>query len=517
MNHRHPVPLPRFLLRTVFCLCLTLQVALIRANETSVPQPGSIVVEEASVRLPDGSTLAYELGTLHVRENRDNPASRIIGVGFARFRALAPTGAPPTFHLPGGPGGSYLRGMNLTKADPAARKLNARQAQDLALYRAVGDVVYVDQRGATDRGEILAYHYRTKAQPLDQPGSLARATADRVETARAAVAEARARGVDLAGYTAAACADDVEELRRALGYDRITLVGQSFGSQWSFALMRRHPASVARAVLSGTEPLDLAYDMPSHVYEAMRRQWLAVERDPRFAPYLPPGGIAGAVRDIIRRLEQAPLRVTVEDGSGGKTTVTLGREDFQPGSPASILEIYHGRYDRWAQGEIRQRRSRDGRLELLGYLIDTGLAVSPERRALLRSDPAIAVLGEWNFDDYMATEDIWPTPDAGDDFRREIQCDIPVLFVHGDWDTSTPVENLVQVLPFFTRSRAIVVHQGQHGAYARMRETRPDATAAVMDFIRTGNTANLPSRVTVPLPDWAAPDFPAPSGKNPKE
>jgi pimeloyl-ACP methyl ester carboxylesterase len=73
--------------------------------------------------------------------------------------------------------------------------------------------------------------YRTKAQPLDQPGSLARATADRVETARAAVADARVRGIDLTGYTVTACADDVEDVRRALGYDRITLVGQSFGSQ----------------------------------------------------------------------------------------------------------------------------------------------------------------------------------------------------------------------------------------------------------------------------------------------
>ncbi|WP_163332058.1 alpha/beta fold hydrolase, partial [Klebsiella aerogenes] len=60
-------------------------------------------------------------------------------------------------------------------------------------------------------------------------------------------------GKDLSGYTIAACADDVDALRQALGYPRIVLVGQSFGSQWSLAVMRRHPQIVTRAILSGVE------------------------------------------------------------------------------------------------------------------------------------------------------------------------------------------------------------------------------------------------------------------------
>ena len=39
------------------------------------------------------------------------------------------------------------------------------------------------------------------------------------------------------------------------------------------------------------------------------------------------------------------------------------------------------------------------------------------RRYLLRTDAAIDVIGEWNFDDYMATEELWPTKDVGDDTR----------------------------------------------------------------------------------------------------
>lgn len=488
----------------VICACLCLFAPSLRAAK--------VTLETRTVALPDGTPVEYELGTLHVPENRHDPASRSISVGFARFRALAPTGAPPTFHLPGGPGGSYIGGMNLTKAEPAARKLNERQAADLQRYRQVGDVVYVDQRGYSQLGERLIHSYEIPAKPLGEAGSLARETAEFVAAAKAAVADHAKKGIDLRGYTVIECAADVNDVRRELGYERITLIGQSFGSQWSFAIMRLHPGIVARAVLSGVEPLDCGYDMPSHIYASMRRHWQAVERDPAFQPYLPPGGIAGAVREIVRRLEKGPLQVTVTEKSGGTATVTLGRDDFRPGSPAAILAIYHGRYESWAQDVIRQRRARKGSIDpLIGPLIDTGLAVTPDRRNLLRTDPAIAVLGEWNFDDYMATEEIWPTADVGDEFRREVRNLTPVVFVHGDWDTSTPMENLLHVQPYFPNSHTVLVHQGQHSAYARVRETLPEATAAIMEFIRTGATANLPVQVTVPAGKFAAPDFPVPA------
>src|SRR5262245_54083220 len=90
--------------------------------------------ETRTVALPDGSSVEYELGTLQVPENRQNPNSRTISVGYARFRALAPTGAPPTVHLPGGPGNTYVGAMHLDAKDPAERKLNERQAADLQRY-----------------------------------------------------------------------------------------------------------------------------------------------------------------------------------------------------------------------------------------------------------------------------------------------------------------------------------------------------------------------------------------------
>src|SRR5436190_16675811 len=72
---------------------------------------GEIIIEPASLTTPAGETITFELGTLYVPENRSDPKARIIGIGFARFRPPHSTGVPPTFHLDGGPGASFLEGL----------------------------------------------------------------------------------------------------------------------------------------------------------------------------------------------------------------------------------------------------------------------------------------------------------------------------------------------------------------------------------------------------------------------
>jgi pimeloyl-ACP methyl ester carboxylesterase len=496
---------------------LLLSFATLTWGHAAAPKAGDVVLKPWSLRTPEGEKIECELGTLYVPENRSKPDSRAIGIGFLRIKALQPTGVPPTIHLPGGPANSYLLNLNANKSDESARVAPAAYVADIALYRQIGDMIYFDQRGYSQLGEVLTYSYQTKNYPLDRPGAMTRETAEFVEVAKAAVAHFKAKNIDLSGYTIKECAADVNDLRKALGYDRVIPVGQSFGGQWTFATVRLFPQIVARAIISGVEPLNLGYDMPSHVFAGMQRMWFNAERDPRFAPYLPPGGIgiAGAVRAIIRRLEQAPVQVSVNDEKGEAVTVTLGREDFRPNplEPAPILAIYHGHYDEWARNVIRRRRAHKDSLHVIGPLIDVSLGVTESRRRLLRTDAAVDIMGQWNFDDYMATEGIWPTADVGDDFRNEVQTTTPILFVQGTWDVQTPMENLLQVLPFFVNSRTLIVTHGEHGAFARVRRTLPDATAAIMEFIRTGSTVNLPSRVTVPPREFKAPAFSAPTAQ----
>jgi pimeloyl-ACP methyl ester carboxylesterase len=473
-------------------------------------KPGEIVIEKASIISNTGETIDFDLGTLYVPENRADPKSRVIRVGFARVPALQPTGAPAIFHLPGGPGGSFLDGLK--PGNNGKHPL----AWDTEYYRSISDSVYIDQRGASERGDVLKFRYHTIEHPLDQPFSIDREVAAFTDFTHKAVAEFTQKGFDLRGYNVKECAEDVNDLRKALGYKQITLVGQSFGSQWSFAVMRTHPEIVARALLSGVEPLDYGYDMPSHVFAAVQRTWWEAEQQPQIKPYLPSGGLMQVTREVLQRLRRSPIKVTVKDPKTGQAaTITLGPGDLQMDfpmgdkGPAILLSLYYEHYDDWARTVLKYRHSREAEEMIIGPLIDTSLGVSPRRKYLLKNDPAKEFLGEWDFASYLATADIWPTPDVGDDFRTEVVNRIPVVFVEGDWDTSTPIENTLYVAPYFLNGRVLIVEHGKHAALKKIEDQAPEILIALLAFLKTGNTEELPARITLPVPKFDVPTLSA--------
>jgi pimeloyl-ACP methyl ester carboxylesterase len=276
--------------------------------------------------------------------------------------------------------------------------------------------------------------------------------------------------------------------------------------------MRRHPDRVARALLAGVEPLDCTFDMPSHVLAAMQRMWREAEQDERLKPYLPPGGLNAAAQAVLERLERKPISVSLQ-----KNTVTVGPEDFRKAlilhsaaGPEFILSLYHAHYEEWARFVYQTRRSRVTELPVLGALIDTSLSTTPQRRRLLQNDAATSLLGQWNFDRYLATADIWPSPDVGDAFRTEAECRIPVVFVHGDWDTQTPMENTLQIAPYYRKGHVLLVECGGHGALNQLDQHLPDTADALFAFLKSGKMETLPKRVKIPAPRFGVPNFPVP-------
>jgi len=86
-----------------------------------------------------------------------------------------------------------------------------------------------------------------------------------------------------------------------------------------------------------------------------------------------------------------------------------------------------------------------------------------------------------------------------------------VVFVEGDWDTSTPIENVLSVAPYFLTGRVLIVEHGKHSALKRIVVDAPEIATSLMEFVRTGSTANLPTRMTLPVPKFEVPKFPPPN------
>lgn len=73
------------------------------------PKAGEVLLESSSAKAAGVGTVDFDLGTRYVPQNRNEPGSRVIGVGFARFKSTGKSDAPPLFLLPGGPGGSFRK------------------------------------------------------------------------------------------------------------------------------------------------------------------------------------------------------------------------------------------------------------------------------------------------------------------------------------------------------------------------------------------------------------------------
>ena len=94
---RKALPITVYLLGVMHVVCL----------EKKPRQVGDLEIETRSYKTFSGLRAEYQIGTFYVKENRSNPNSRLIGIGFSRFGSKN-SKAPPVFFLPGGPGSSFL-------------------------------------------------------------------------------------------------------------------------------------------------------------------------------------------------------------------------------------------------------------------------------------------------------------------------------------------------------------------------------------------------------------------------
>lgn len=167
-------------------------------------------------------------------------------------------------------GGTITLAVAVRRAEPAIRRsplmiLNGGVSGSLSLlatsfappYPADRDVVLIDPRGMD--GSTMALCRTTTREKIaamarDLAGeALRRAYHAPLATCRA---EMRAAGVPPHVFGAVAIARDIEIARRALGYDRLVMVGQSFGTTLAPTYAALFPTRVEAMVLDSTYPAD---------------------------------------------------------------------------------------------------------------------------------------------------------------------------------------------------------------------------------------------------------------------
>jgi pimeloyl-ACP methyl ester carboxylesterase len=188
----------------------------------------------------EGSTVFC--GYVVVPEFHASPGGRTLRLAVAQFRSQSPTpAAEPIIYLEGGPGGASLDG----NMPGFAAQFTAQQ-----------DFIAFDQRGVgvsqpnLECPETRDVDTRDGAQNLD----IGTAEGHRVAAIWACRDRLVAQGINLGAYTTAESAADVNDIRAALGYQKVKLLGISYGTRLALAIMRLFPQIVHSTVIDGISP-----------------------------------------------------------------------------------------------------------------------------------------------------------------------------------------------------------------------------------------------------------------------
>src|SRR5262249_33163639 len=145
----------------------------------------------------------------------------------------APAAADPVFVFHGGPGGAATDWVDETRFG------------FLAGLRKNHDLVFVDQRGT---GSSNGLHCDVGDDPEDLQAFFGELLAeDKVRACR----QKLDAGANLKMYTTPIAMDDLDDIRAALGYQKINLMGVSYGAIAAQVYLRQHPEHVRAAMLVG--------------------------------------------------------------------------------------------------------------------------------------------------------------------------------------------------------------------------------------------------------------------------
>lgn len=416
----------------------------------------NLVSEEGILEAADGTRLRVTTGTLRVPEQRGRggDATATIEIAFIRIRGGDAPATTAHIVLAGGPGDS---GVNLV------RGLGQRAGAGVeALFG--GDIIGMDQRGTGASRPNLDSTARFDL-PLDQPGSPALWLPLMNEVSRSVAADFRSRGIRLEAYTTRESAADVDALRRALGYDRMTLWGRSYGTHLALAYLRQHPTRVERMILVSPEGPDHTWKLPSQA-DALLAEIGKRAGDP---------GFVNRIETVLRRLKRRPVTVELSP-PGGPTqpSLVIGAFDVQwltaraLGDPRALASL-PAAFRRMEQGDfsviapqVLMLRQRAGVDSAMKHMMDLSSGASPARSARIHRERATAILGDtMNFPGrYLAQA--WRPGDAGDRFRAPVSSNVPTLILVGDLDARTPVANATEIAATLPNAQLVVVENAAH-------------------------------------------------------
>jgi pimeloyl-ACP methyl ester carboxylesterase len=420
-------------------------------------------------------------GKLTVFENRERRAGRTIDLNVVVLPALDPGQMEaPLFELSGGPG----------QAATGAADYYVGPGRE---YRRHRDVVLVDQRGTGGSNPLSAP--ATKKSPQDYLSEMY--PVDYVNRMRAALGPR----ADPTQYTTSIAMDDLDDVRAWLGYDRINLIGISYGTRAALVYIRQHPDRVRSAILMGVAPTNLK--MPLHHARAAKRalDLLLAKCAADTACHHAFPEIEGEWQEVLARLGREPARVEyLPPDKSGPVIVEIQRDIFaeevrtmmySPAGAAKVPMLIHSA----AKGDFgpflkEAMQERFGPLADGMYLSVTCAEDVPFiDQAKAEQANAGNPFGNYRVEQQTLACGLWPRGTIPDGYHEPVNSDVPILILSGNLDPVSPPERGEEVARHLPNSRHIVITHGAHILYGLTNVECIDNL--MFEFLAKGNAREL--------------------------
>jgi pimeloyl-ACP methyl ester carboxylesterase len=439
------------LLSAIIFLCV--------AEVAAQRKAGDLTIKPHVFENEKGEKVEAELGVLLVPENRRDPQSNLIELAFVRFKSTAQNPGAPVVYLAGGPGGSGT-----------GTATGSRFPLFMAM-REIGDVIAFDQRG-TGRSKPNLTCYQRFNFPLDVVPSHEAMLKVYAENSRDCEGYWReVQRVDLAGYNTNESADDLEDLRKALGAKQLSLWAISYGTHLALATIRRHPQSISRAILAGTEGPDHTYKLPGNIQKHLADLATVIKADPELGKEIP--DFVSLMKSVLDKLEKEPVVVETTDPlTKHPVKVTVNKYVMQyltasnigttvtANFPFTYYAASKGDYLPAANAWLNQ--TRDGYGSAMSFMMDCASGLTAARRERISREAKETLLADEANQTFPGICETWKAPDLGDEFRSPVRSDIPVLFISGTLDARTPVSNAEEYRRGFPNSTHLIIEGAVH-------------------------------------------------------
>lgn len=435
--------------------------------------------------------LTAECGSFTTPENPDDPNGRKIDLFVARVPAISFNKKPdPLFLIAGGPGTSAVD-LYTSSAGPFDRIRRER------------DIILLDQRG-TGRSHRLDCDYGNEN------------LFERVEDVHVVEENRKCRDElskksDLRFYTTSIAVRDLDDVRRALGYERINLFGNSYGTRVAQHYARRYPESTRSLILDGVVNPEVVLG-PAIAIDAERALERILKRCTRDAAcakaFTDP---AADYRELRARLAARPEPTMVSDAATGRPihfdftqrhlSAVLRFASYNDDQAALLpLSLHMAAHEDNFTPMASQFRVFANSLEAsFAYGMHNSVACSEDTPLIDSSKLDITALNATHMGAEQVQELIegcrdWPRGVVDQDLHAPLHSDAAALLLSGADDPVTPPEYASIAQRGFADSKHVIIAGHGHGQFGA-----PCVDRIMVAFINAGTAKGLDASCTEKL------------------